>query len=443
MEKTLGEAIRLALEAAETATPAPDSKTWDYGWCIESYRRSGHASITSPNGPIMLSIEGIQAFEHLVTILQKQPIIKDRWDSEDFWGVMASLVAFISTVENRPEVAKRNLEMILSRRPAVVAFPVANIDWQGPPRRFGGGFLIGILGGEFSEKLATMGEAARDSAGKVSEYVNEQSHRPPLVGFAAVVPAQGQQAFHHAKRAFELLVDLAILLDRKKIENSLFSIRGGSNRPGVRGLALDRTVINASMKASGDSADLACRPFIQDARGTLKSAYWHSADRVPLEKMLSNNELAGAVDKCLAGKSNITRRVQVAARWFSESFWAESEDDSVLAAGVALDSLVGSRSGLPGRAMKERYAFLEEEPGKRSDKAREWDEIYSARSAIAHGGESQKVKEPGFARRAQGIVTWTAWRLLEAERHFLLEDKNKSLDSLFEEMRWGTCDWDS
>ncbi|MER6567139.1 hypothetical protein ABT288_13295 [Streptomyces sp. NPDC001093] len=375
-------------------------------------------------------------------LLQKQQQIRERWELEELWWAVASLVALLSGVENSEGVAERNLGTLFSGEPSVTIFSVANIDWEGPPRRLAKNCLIGILDEVFASRLEEIGGMASAAIESVKEYAEQQPHRRPRIGFAAMTPGQRTEAFNQAQRSLELVVDLAILLDQKKDEHSLYSVRGASNRPGVRGLALDRTVIQQAMKASGDGADLACQPFISDALGVFLPSFWYSAERVPLEVLLSDDGLSHAVNRCLEGKTNITRRIQVAARWFSESFWATVNDDSVLAAGVALDSLVGARSGLPGRAMKERYAFLEAAPHERPLRAREYDAVYSARSAIAHGGESPRVREGDFVREMQNSVTWAAWRLLAAEDEFDLRD-NKDLESLFEDLRWGTRSWGS
>jgi hypothetical protein len=440
MQKVISQAAQLALEAAASAIPEPDAKPWNYGWCSESYRRSGNAAISSPNGPIALPSDGVEKYEALMALLQRQSSVRERWDPEELWGIVASLVAFLSVAGGPEGVARSNIEKLVKGDPSVVVFPVANIDWQGPARRVGKRLLIGVLDREFAGKVAVMGGRAENAAVAVGDYIDSQSHRRPMVGVAATVPGQGDLAFRQAQKQMELLVDISILLDRNKSEHSLYSIRGGSNRPGARGLALDRTVIDAALEASGDSADLACEPFISDALGLYPGHHWYSAHRVPLETMLSDEELRKPVERCLAANTNITRRIQVAARWFAESFWAVANDDSALAAGVALDALVGARAGLPGRAMKERYAFLEADRDARPARAREYEEIYSVRSAVAHGGESQKIHEGDFVREMQGAVTWAAWRLLEAEETFCLSD-NKGLESLFEEMRWGTRDW--
>ncbi|WP_143667055.1 hypothetical protein [Streptomyces sp. FBKL.4005] len=375
-------------------------------------------------------------------LLQEQQQIRERWDLEELWGLIATLVALLSEVENPEGVAERNLGTVFSCEPSIAVFSVANIDWEGPPLRLAKNCLIGVLDESFASSLEEIGGRASAAVSLVKEYAEQQSHRRPLIGFAAMVPGQRTEAFSQAQRSLELIIDLAILLVPKKQEHALYSVRGASNRPGVRGLTLDRTVIHQAMKASGDGSDLSCEPLISDALGVFKPSFWYSAERVPLERLPCDDKLAHAVNKCLEGKTNITRRIQVAARWFSESFWSIVNDDSALAAGVALDSLVGARSGLPGRAMKERFAFLEAVPRDRPLRAREYDAIYSARSAIAHGGESPRVREGNFVREMQNAVTWAAWRLLAAEREFNLRD-NKDLEALFDGLRWGTRSWGS
>jgi hypothetical protein len=132
-------------------------------------------------------------------------------------------------------------------------------------------------------------------------------------------------------------------------------------------------------------------------------------------------------------------RLKVAGKWFSEAFWASNHDDAVLALGVALDALIGSKSGLPGRAMKERFALLEDNPQQRSDRAKRYDEMYSVRSTVAHGGVSSRVNTD-FVRGFEREVTWTAWRLISLQEDFSITT-DADFESTFDGLKWGTVAW--
>ncbi|WP_459801355.1 hypothetical protein [Herbidospora sp. RD11066] len=440
MEKALARAVELLVSAAEGIAPSPGRRAWNYGWHVESYRRSGKAAISLADEVFSLSAEGLIKYEELMSALTGQVRIRERWDSEEIWGVVASLIAHVSNAENAEALAGSSLERLLYSKPSLVVFPVANVQWKGPPIRIAKKLAIGILGEEFANVVGGMGGRTGSSIEELIDYMGTQKHRPPIVGFAALVPGQRSLAFTQAEQKFHLLVDLSLLLEADKEKHGLFSVRGASNRPGVRGLTLDRTVIGEAFKISNDTVDLACQPFIQDELGVSRAHRWYSPERVPLEDLLADDLLRSSIEKCLASESNISRRIQVAARWFSESFWSESTDDSALAAGVALDALLGAKSALPGRAMKERFALLDPDPDKRADRARKHEEIYAVRSIVAHGGESRKLEEGDFVREMQDAVTWTAKRLLEAESIFSIAS-DKSLETMFEDLRWGTRSW--
>jgi hypothetical protein len=106
----------------------------------------------------------------------------------------------------------------------------------------------------------------------------------------------------------------------------------------------------------------------------------------------------------------------------------------------ALDSLIGARAGLPGREMKERFAFLEPDPASRAQRAKRYDEIFSVRSAVAHGGVSSRLEEKNFINLMAADVSWAARRLLALRRDFS-PSKEKDLDEVFDGFRWGTLAW--
>ena len=129
-----------------------------------------------------------------------------------------------------------------------------------------------------------------------------------------------------------------------------------SNRTGVRGVTLDRRAVEALLGSSG-GIELVTTPLtMSDVVGNSRH-YWHSAHPLPLADLLAQPTLRADVTEWMSTKNPITARIKVAARWYSEALWTTQKDDAALALGVALDSLVGSRNGLPGREMRERYGF--------------------------------------------------------------------------------------
>lgn len=90
--------------------------------------------------------------------------------------------------------------------------------------------------------------------------------------------------------------------------------------------------------------------------------------------------------------------------------------------------------------MRERFALLEPQMRHRSERAQRFGEIFSARSAIAHGGGSSVAAESGFARSVAADVVWTTYRMLSFDRRFV-PTTEKDIEEAFEQLRWGTAVW--
>jgi hypothetical protein len=67
-------------------------------------------------------------------------------------------------------------------------------------------------------------------------------------------------------------------------------------------------------------------------------------------------------------------------------------------------------------------------------------EIFSARSAIAHGGASSAVESADFVRGVARDVVWATYRLLAFEDRFSPHN-DEDVDDGFERLRWGTASW--
>ncbi|MFH9039477.1 hypothetical protein ACH4FA_08975 [Streptomyces sp. NPDC017966] len=430
----------LLTKAATTIKEAPDAEPWDYGWFLPDYRRSERAALDSPDGPVTMTPDGVSAYEEAVESLLNQASIRDRWDGEEIWGLVASLVVTASQTGDASGFITRNLPKIIKPSPALVVFPVANIEWSDAPMLLGGKCAIGNAGIEFTELVANLGGRASSAKEIITEFTKQQKHQRPLVCFAMLVSGQREMAFRQASRQFEMLVDISLLLDIDKEGHGLHSSRGAWNRPGVRGLMLDRGAIERSMRGKESAVELVSHPLIYDELGRSGGHHWYSAEPLPLQDVLSHERLRNAVVKSLVDPGSIYRRLRVAGKWFSEAFWSSNPDDATLALGVALDALIGAKNGLPGRAMKERFALLDDAPQKRSLRAKQYDELYRVRSTVAHGGLSSKVQEKGFVKNFQREVTWTAWRLIAMQADFSVSS-DADLDETFESLRWGTSDW--
>ncbi|MFH9748508.1 hypothetical protein ACH4MN_29260 [Streptomyces anulatus] len=389
-----------------------------------------------------MTSDGISAYEEAVQALLNQPSVRDRWDTEEFWGLVASLVVAASAAADASSFIANNLSKLIKPSPSLVIFPVANIDWGGLPVLLGNKCAIGKAGTEFAEIVTKLGGRASTANEIVSEFIQQQKYHGSPVYFAMLASGQREMAFKQASRQFEMLVDVALLMEVDKEGRRLHFSRGAWNRPGVRGLTLDRSAIEQGMRESESGVELFSKPLIYDEIGQSGGHRWYSADPIPLHAILSHEPLRTATLKALVDPGSIYRRLRVAGKWFSEAFWASNADDATLALGVALDALIGSKSGLPGRAMKERFAMLEESPAARPLRAKKYEELYRVRSTVAHGGISSKVEEEGFVKGFQNEVTWAAWRLIAMQADFSVSG-DADLDEAFEGLRWGTREWPS
>ena len=158
---------------------------------------------------------------------------------------------------------------------------------------------------------------------------------------------QRNRAFSQCEALLRTLCDLTVLLDTAKDEHSLYSMRGTWNRPGIRGLQLDRGAVERAFRGAKDSVELAAAPLIIDELGVDSPYLWFSSDPLPLDILLASTAMRSAITRTLLAREGIAPRLRVAARWFAEAFWSTDHDDSALALGVAVDALIGSRSGLP------------------------------------------------------------------------------------------------
>ena len=480
------DAAGLLIAASRHVRPAPDRKPWYYGWSSEEYRHSGNAAIADPTGVMAIEVDGIGPYEQAVTGLLKSPAVRARWDSEEFWGLIAESVAFIARSSNSGKAASSVIERVMKAPPSLVAFPVSNVVWQGPPASFSFA-VIGDLDDAFVSQVnsiagrrmkmeepavgrwiaqqPTYGSESQDISTANPEIVSpreqeEDSHRhsssisdPPTCGsrpgigtrvllpvvWATWVSGQLNRAFEQAERQFENLVGVALLLERDLDKHKIWMLRGSINRPGPRGITLDRGTVESLLGESGQMELVTTFLTVSDlVKGS--NHRWYSADPIPLADLLGQPSLRTAIEKCLGEDNPVTDRIKVAARWYSEALWATQNDDAALALGVALDSIVGSRSALPAREMKERFAFLEPDKLRRAERSTRYQEIFSVRSSVAHGGSSSRLEASGYIKGVAADVTWAAHRLLKLYEEFK-PGTEKALEEVFDGLRWGTLEW--
>ncbi len=251
---------------------------------------------------------------------------------------------------------------------------------------------------------------------------------------------RGQQALAHdeAERAFRNLVDLCVLLEKDLAAHEVYP-RGDTNRPGIRGLVLDRGAIEQGL-AKPYRIELASFPLvISDLFSARESAGWFNAEPLPLGNLLAQEQLSKAVRSCFADDP-MSNRIRVAARWFAEAHYTLADDDAALALGVALDALLTGQRALPENAMADRFALLEPEPGQRRERVKAYLDLYGVRSSVAHGGRSSRLDQEDFIPQYQAAVRWAALQAVEMRDKFT-PSSEKQVDELFDDLRWGARSW--
>ncbi|GLW31452.1 HEPN domain-containing protein [Actinoplanes regularis] len=440
------EAVDLLVSALEHLQAAPGRTPWDHGWCVEDYRRSEQAALTSPNGPVSFQPKGVDLFEQAVMALLSRNGVRERWVSEEIWGLVASLLVHASISADSAAVLAAGLATIEKAQPALVCFPVANVGWNDDPCVIKN-FVIGEIGPKYLDAVRVAAVGRPDlSDGAAGRWIDEQvarltgsgSEEGGVVAFTTWTKRQGQGAFSQAEESFDTLIGLALLLEEEVSELGLYSGRGNSHRPGIRGLTLHRPALDRAKKLVGH--ELYCQPLVVSELGHSSSAHWYGEKPFPFQKLIKAPERIDEISACMNGEDAVSRRMRVAARWYAEAHWSFNSDDAVLAIGIALDALLGSRAGLPGRAMSERFALLEPDAAQRRDRARVFGDLYQARSATAHGGKSSRLLEPGFTREMERNARWVARRLLNLSTRFA-PSGDEQLDKVFEDLRWGTSAW--
>lgn len=357
--------------------------------------------------------------------------------------MVASLVVAASTQADVEASIKDGVSYITGASNTWSLIVTANVKWESDPLTFGacvigqlGAPLLGIL-----EKRAP-GYTARDSA--LKQWLEEQRKigtacNGSIVVFANWSESQLSLAFEVATERLQQLITLALLLEDRTDRSGLHFLRGEANRPGPRGLVLDRGALRDLLAQVSAVNELAATPIAISERDTNVAVHWYSADPFPLSDLFQSTALQGTVRRCMTSGSIVARRVATAARWYSKAHWSVDRVDAALALGVALDALVGTKSGLPGRAMADRIAMLECDKTFREKRAADYLEFYQVRSAVAHGGVSAKLQS-AFLNEMARNVKWTAHRLLELEGQFAPNDE-RELNQVFDALRWGIKEW--
>ncbi|WP_367131521.1 hypothetical protein [Saccharothrix sp. HUAS TT1] len=438
----------LLLSAISGIKLTKDRKPWNYGWYVADYRRSPRAAFETPDGSAYIDSAQLLDYERAVENLWQDQNVRNRWSREEFWSVVIGLMV---NARNRDADVDEIHTMVDALRKAshtLVIFPVANVKWTDSPLYLadavigdGGHGWINLV----SERLAPSLKLDQEELMHLLRNENFfEQHRKPgdTVLMACRVPGQSQLATEQAERLLENIVDTAMLLEADLGRLKMFSLRGAANRPGIRGLSIDRPALQKYLEKSDAVHELGARIIAISKSGLRKHHRWHSADPVPLSALLNSEQKQAAIDMVCTGSSVIFQRIRIAARWHAEAHWAIATDDAVLALGVALDALIGAPSGLPGRVMADRYALLGADPKIRRNLAIRHAELYKVRSAIAHGRGSKEADEDDFVRKMSADVRWASERLMALYESFHPQNE-REFDEVFDDLRWGLRSWPS
>jgi hypothetical protein len=436
MGKRDGRSVEEQLQIVFSArVPAPDAEPWDYGWCLEKYRRSPTAAATGPDSvPVRLSPEGVKALEEAMARLLEREPIRRAWDQEELWGVVLTAVTTLpANTSSTFDALKQRLERIVAVGPTFVAFELANVAWSGPPRAIGDA-VVGAAGEAWiaAVREASKGRPIASEARLIELTRNEGPGGGVLYG--AWVMAQASRARSLAEQRFEETVALALLLEPDLASLKLYSGRGDSHRPGIRGLVVDREALVSLKEAS---KELAAHIVVTGPIREHRSTQWWGNDPFPLARLLERPSRSESIDAIVGSEGSVSRRLAIAATWYAQSHWSKRTEDAVLGLGVAFDALLGDRSGLPGRVVADRFALIEPEPELRAGRAKRFGELYAARSAVAHGGRPREIDEDHFSRGMAADVRWAAQKILSLIRTFDVRSED-AYRSLYEDLKWGT-----
>jgi hypothetical protein len=436
--------------AAKGRAIVQEKKAWDYGWCVEKYRRSADAAITAGTGQaVQLSSGAVTSLENAVKALLERPAVTGKWDRDELWGVIASLVATLPWDEKDPVLRaeiRRRVALVQSPEPTLVAFPLANVRWEVGPVVVADA-VLGHVSSAWLDlvRVTARGRAVIDENSKIWWLEDARTREGPEspVAIATWSTAQGQKATDISEERFNAIVSVALLLETDPDRSKLFSLRGPSHRPGVRGLVIDREALNTAEpdRRGALSRELAAHVYQRGQLGTGSVVHWYGEAPFPLDEILSATRRKESVEEIVIGHTAIHRRLQVAARWYATAHWSIETEDAILALGIALDALLAEAGGSPGRVLAERFALLERLNTQRAARSKYFrDVLYPARSAIAHGGRSADLDDPDFPRKVAAEVRWVAGRIQD-----LLQAATSGSESdhreLFEGLKWGTAHW--
>lgn len=425
--------------AAVHATNADPRIGW--AWMRPEYRASSARAFRGASGALTVADAGMPALEAAATGLMKDRRVRANWCEEDVWNIVLSLLAAAAESDGSVDMASAVLRIVKPTAVRVVA-ALANVTWEGDPATLGGLTLSRLRTEDDAVALAVSLHLDRGAADALVLHARQLlSAIGDYVVATRTTPRQGELAHADFKRAVEDAIGLTLMLSTRLDEHGVVSLRGATNRPGIRGITLDRRALGELLADQG-AGELGARILKITGYGAHNSLRWHSADPLPLDALL-DPELRPVIEDLLDAQDAIAQRLRVAARWYARAFWADAEDDSALAVSVALDSMLTGKDALPGAVSKSRFAFLERDVSNRTARFERYEAVYQVRSAIAHGGDaSRRLADIGGARSLLVDARWVAKALLDL-RQVHKPGNDAAFRELWAALQWGTVSWSS
>lgn len=410
------------------------------GWAwLEAEYRASNARAFHGNGlALTVGDEAVPKLENAVGRLLRDQRVRAVWRDEDLWTTVLSLLA--AAFEDESIDLETAVRKLVKPAPVRISFALANVTWATDPTSLGGIMLARVESPEdaalVANRLSLDGRGVRSFVDHAQQLLREFGS---FVVATATSPRQGELAHEDFTRRLDDLIGLVLLFSDRLDDHGIYSLRGATNRPGMRGVALDRRALGELLAAKG-AGELNARVLTMTGWGSGNSFHWQSADPMPLDRLLDADLLA-LLDDLLVAEDAIAQRLRVAARWYARAFWADAHDDSALAVSVALDSLLTGKDAVPGAVSKGRFALLERDPASRAARFDRYEEVYKVRNAIAHGGEATRsLARVGGARAILADARWVARQLLALRRISTPED-DAAFRELWSAVQWGTVPW--
>ena len=425
-----------------------DAEASSGAWADESLRRRGLAAYETSSGTKSIAPGAMSDFEKAVNILMSNESIRGRWDAPELWSVAASAVVAASAEQDRKAAVRARVKHIISVANTLVAMVVSNTRWFGPLLEMDKS-AIGLLDNSLVEKIKDMRSLLNGSGARLPVDLHEglvdawrsrieaqyAFDSEPVCVYAGIVPRCGSRATSELRTRFSNLCDLTLLFTNQPESIGAIPLRGATNRPGLRGLRMDRRAVRLALQGGADGELLADILYASELRFG-NHTYWYSADPFNLSDALSKVGLRERVLHHLLRDEPISRRILVAARWYGEAFWSDQYNDAMLRLGIAFDALLGSKAGLPSSVLAERFALLERDVSKRENASRQFKTYYSMRSAIVHGGVPSEIDRTTILD-VMHDVRLVAERLENIDKTTNLRSED-DITRMFEALRWGT-----